>query len=139
MEKHLRDYLVKNLNKLEDGMTLWPVERGQRAVEFRVDDKNHRIDILARDVNGIPSVIETKVGRGHERTVGQALHYQECVRKILKIERVRVLIVAKEISAELISATTSLRDVSLVEYKEKGIFTKLSPALGIPRTESTRL
>ena len=134
-EMQLRDYLVKSLIKLENGMTLWPVERGQRAIEFRVDDRNHRVDILARDVNGIPTIIETKVGRGHERTVGQVLHYQECVRKILKVERVRVLIVAKEISAELISATTSLRDVSLVEYKEKGIFTKLSPSLGVPGTE----
>jgi hypothetical protein len=125
MEKELRDYLARNLNVLEDGMSLWPAERGQRAVEFRVSEKNRRIDILARDAAGIPTVIETKVHRGHERTVGQVLFYQDCVRKKLKAEKVRVLIVAKQISAELKAATASLPDVSLIEYSDKNNFKKL--------------
>lgn len=124
-ESHLRDYLARDLSQLEMGMTLWPVERAQRAVEFRVDNKNRRIDILARDASGIPTVIETKVHKGHERTVGQVLFYQDCVRKILKVEKVRVLIVAKQISTELKSATVSLPDVSLVEYSGTKTFRKL--------------
>lgn len=125
LEKHLRDHLAGNLNDLENGMTLWPVKRGQNAVEFRVDKKNRRIDILARDSSGIPTVIETKVHTGHERTVGQVLFYQDCVRKILKVERVRVLIVAKQVSAELKAATASLPDVSLIEYSGTKTFRKL--------------
>jgi hypothetical protein len=125
LEEHLRDYLAKNLRVLEDGMTLWPVDRGQRAVEFRVNEKNRRIDILARDASGIPTVIETKVHRGHERTVGQVLFYQDCVRRILKMEKVRVLIVAKQVSTELKAATARLPDVSLIEYSGTKTFRKL--------------
>ncbi|MGO8735296.1 MAG: endonuclease NucS domain-containing protein [Terriglobia bacterium] len=125
LEKDLRDYLARNLNNLENGMTLWPVERGQRAVEFRVNNKNRRIDILARDADGIPTVIETKVHRGHERTVGQVLFYQDRVRNILNVEKVRVLIVAEQVSAELKAATASLPDVSLIEYSGTKTFRKL--------------
>jgi len=125
LERHLRDYLARNLNDLECGMTLWPVARGQTAVEFRVNERNRRIDILARDATGIPTVIETKVHRGHERTVGQVLFYKDCARRILNVDRVRVLIVAKQFSAELKAATASLPDVSLIEYTGPRTFKKL--------------
>ncbi|MGA9055710.1 MAG: endonuclease NucS domain-containing protein [Terriglobia bacterium] len=115
-EEDLRDYLAGNLHVLERGMTLWPVGRGQRALEFTVDARHRRIDILARDASGIPTVIETKVHKGHERTVGQVLYYQERVREKLNVEKVRVLIVAKQISAELRAATARLPDVALLEY-----------------------
>jgi Holliday junction resolvase-like predicted endonuclease len=125
LEKHLRDYLARNLDMLENGMALWPVERGRTAVEFRVNNKNRRIDILARDSTGTPTVVETKVRRGHERTVGQVLFYQDCVRKILNVARVRVLIVAKQFSAELKAATGSLPDVSLIQYSGTKTFMKI--------------
>ena len=124
LERHLRDYLARNLNDLEIGMTLWPVARGRTAVEFSVNNKR-RIDILARDANGIPTVIETKVHRGHERTVGQVLFYKDCVRRMLNVEKVRVLIAAKQFSVELKAATASLPDVSLIEYSGTRTFRKL--------------
>jgi hypothetical protein len=116
LEEHLRDYLAANLNILEQGMTLWQRKQGQSALEFTVDARGRRIDILARDGSGVPTVIETKVRKGHERTVGQALYYQGRVREILKVEKVRVVIVAKHISAELRAAAGNLPDVSLFEY-----------------------
>ena len=126
LECDLRDHLAQNPSLLESGMTLWPVERGQSAVEFRVDGRNRRVDILARDANGIPTVIETKVHRGHERTVGQVLLYQERVRGILKMKKVRVVIVAKKISAELKAAAARLPDVSLMQYTGTKTFKRVS-------------
>jgi len=116
LEEHLRDYLAKNLHVLEDGMTLWPVGENQDAVEFAVDDNNRRIDIIAKDRDGIPTVIELKVSRGQEKTIGQSLYYRARVKELFKVRKVRIVIVAGEISPELRAATTELQDVALFEY-----------------------
>jgi hypothetical protein len=116
LEEHLRDYLAENLHVLEVGMTLWPLGENEDAVEFPVDDSNRRIDILARDKNGIPTVIELKVSRGHEKTIGQSLYYRARVKELLKAGKARIVIVAGEISPELKAATTDLQDVLLFEY-----------------------
>jgi hypothetical protein len=117
MEEHLRDYLADNLWKLEQGLTRWPVENGD-AVEFQVDDQGHsrRIDILAKDENGVPVVIELKVNRGHERTIGQVLYYRSRVKKKMQTPTVRIFIVAFAISPELRSAASEISDISLFEY-----------------------
>lgn len=113
-EEHLRDYLVDHLESLETGLELWPVGQDADAVEFPVNGR--RIDILARDKQGIPVVIELKVSRGHERTIGQCLYYRAEVRELLKHEKVRIFIVAQDIDKELIMATRELLDVVLFEY-----------------------
>jgi RecB family endonuclease NucS len=74
------------------------------------------VDILAKDKAGIPVVIELKVSRGHERTIGQALYYRAKVKEIFNVERVRIFIVALEMSLELRSAAKEVLDVSLFEY-----------------------
>jgi hypothetical protein len=117
LEEQLRDYLAENLGKLEPGLSLWPVENGD-AVEFPVDEQVHsrRIDILAKDHGGLPVVIELKVSRGHERTVGQALYYRARVKHLFHVQRVRIFIVAAEISPELRAAASEVADVLLFEY-----------------------
>lgn len=125
LEEHLRDYLAENLHVLEDGMALWPVGENQEAVEFAVDDNNRRIDILAKDRDGIPTVIELKVSRGHEKTIGQSLYYRARVKELFKVGKVRIVIVAGEISPELRAATTDLQDVSLFEYRLSMSLTKV--------------
>jgi Endonuclease NucS len=105
LEEQLRDYLAENLNILEPGLALWPVEDGD-AVEFQVDGQgpSRRIDILAKDGAGLPVVIELKVSRGHEKTVGQALYYRARIKQRFGAARVRIFIVAAEISRELLAA-----------------------------------
>jgi hypothetical protein len=125
LETHLRDYLAENLAALEPGMTLWPVGQDQDAVEFSVDKNNHRIDILARDSAGTPTVIELKVSRGYEKTIGQTLYYRTKIKEMLKVGKVRIIIVAREISPELKAATADLPDVSLFEYRLTMSLTKL--------------
>ncbi len=117
LEEQLRDYLAENLGKLEPGLSLWPVENGD-AVEFQVDEQgpSRRIDILAKDHGGLPVVIELKVSRGHERTVGQALYYRARVKHLFHVQRVRIFIVAAEISPELRAAASEVADVLLFEY-----------------------
>ena len=115
-EADLRDYLAKNLHLLETGLKLWPVEAGAKAVEYAVDARWHRIDILAQDGDGVPVVIELKVSKGHERAVGQALFYRARVKEIFKAKRARIIIVAQEISSELRAACGEVQDVTLFEY-----------------------
>ena len=117
LEEQLRDYLAENLGILESGLSLWPVENGD-AVEFQVDEQgpSRRIDILAKDRDGLPVVIELKVSRGHEKTVGQALYYRARIKKRFAAERVRIFIVAAEISPELRLAASEVSDVRWFEY-----------------------
>jgi hypothetical protein len=117
LEEQLRDYLAENLGILEAGLALWPVENGD-AVEFQVDEQgpSRRIDILAKDRGGLPMIIELKVSRGHEKTVGQALYYRARIRHRFGAERVRIFIVAAEISPELRAAASEVSDVLMFEY-----------------------
>ena len=117
LEEQLRDYLAENLGILEPGLSLWPVENGD-AVEFQVDESgpSRRIDILAKDCIGLPVVIELKVSRGHEKTVGQALYYRAKIKHKFGAKRVRIFIVAAEVSPELRAAASEVSDVFLFEY-----------------------
>ncbi len=89
LEAQLRDYLAKNLNKLEKGLVFW--NDSALSVEFGIDGK--RIDILAKDVEGVPVVIELKRAKAYDKVVGQALLYQALVANKLKLGRVRVILV----------------------------------------------
>ena len=117
LEEQLRDYLAENLGILEPGLSLWPVENGD-AVEFPVDENgpSHRIDILAKDHDGLPVVIELKVSKGHEKTIGQALYYRARIKQKFSAKRVRIFIVAAEISPKLRAAASEVSDVLLFEY-----------------------
>ncbi len=111
-ESHLRDYLARNLHLLEPGLLLWSSEL--ESVEFDVDGR--RIDILAKDRTGTPLIIELKVTRGHERTVGQCLYYRAKLKTLLNAPEIRIMIVAQEISDELRLACSEIKLLKLFEY-----------------------
>jgi hypothetical protein len=113
VEAQLRDYLAKNLSKLEKGLTFW--QQSPPSVEFCIEKK--RIDILAKDSEGLPVVIELKKGNAYDKVVGQALLYQALVAAKLKVPRVRVILVANEISPELRWASSGQLDFKLFEYE----------------------
>lgn len=112
-EEHLRDYLAKHLHILESGMTLWSGSE-MESVEFSIEGR--RIDILAKDNQNVPVVVELKVSRGHEKTIGQCLYYRAKIKELMKVDRVRIFIVAEEISPELKLAAKEVSDVTLFEY-----------------------
>jgi len=114
-ERDLQNFLVKNLDLVEDGLKLYEDE-GITGVEYPVGGR--RIDILAVDIEGALVVIELKVSRGHDRVVGQILRYLGWIKQNLAEEgqHVRGIIVAKEITEDLQLACMMTTDISLREY-----------------------
>ncbi len=121
-EEHLRDYLARNLNILEPGLTLWTGSELE-SVEFSIQGR--RVDILAKDIRGLPVVVELKVSRGHERTIGQCLYYRAKIKEVLNASQVRIFIVAQEISPELKLAAQEVPEVTLFEYSLSMIVRRL--------------
>ena len=116
-ERDLQNYLVQNLGLLEPGLKLYEDEDGEfNGVEFPAGQRY--IDILAVGTDGAYVVIETKVSRAYDRVVGQILRYMGWIKENLASDTsVRGIIVASEISEDLILATSSVGNIRLVEYK----------------------
>jgi hypothetical protein len=117
-EDDLRNYLAKNLSLIEPGLSLYEDEEdGIRGIQFPVGGRF--IDILAVSSKGDLVVIELKVSRGHERVVGQLARYLGWVRKNLADagQKVRGVIVARQISQDLELACSELPHVRLFEYQ----------------------
>jgi hypothetical protein len=114
-EKDLQNYLVRNLHHLESGLRLYE-EEGLSGVEYNAGGRY--IDILAVDSNGAFVVIELKVSKGYDRVIGQLLRYMGWVESNLAEQKsVRGMIIASEITQDLILATSHIADrVKLFEY-----------------------
>jgi hypothetical protein len=112
-ESDLRDFLAKNPTRIEAGLCLYS-NGGQSGVEFPIE--NGYIDILAVDHEKRFVVIELKVGRGRNKTVGQLLYYMGWVDKNLGKGPCRGMIIAKEISDDLILAVQRVPGVSVSRY-----------------------
>jgi hypothetical protein len=118
-ESDLRNYLAKNLSHVEPGLRLYD-EDGITGIEFPVGGRF--IDVLAVDLNNDLVVIELKVSRGYDRVVGQLARYARYVAWIKKNQadtgqRVRGVIVAREITEDLLLAASQMTDVQLFEYE----------------------
>jgi len=124
-ESDLRDFLAKNLTILERGLRLYE-EEGITGVEFPVGGRF--IDILAITPEGNYVVIELKVSRGYDRVVGQILRYMAWIAKnqAEPTQRVRGIIVAREITADLSLACSGLPNVQLFEYQLSVSLKKIS-------------
>ena len=120
-EKDLQQFLAKNLELIEPGFQLYKDEEDPNitGIEFPTEDR--RIDILATDKAKNYVVIELKVSKGHDRVVGQLLRYMGWIKPNLANEnqKVRGVIIAREISEDLKLATSMVHDVRLMEYELK--------------------
>ena len=114
-EKDLQNFLAKNLSLIEPGLSLY-LEEEISGIEFPVG--NRFIDILAIDSNNNYVVIELKVSRGYDRVVGQILRYMAWIRKnhAEESQKVRGIIIAREISDDLLLACSETNNVELYEY-----------------------
>ena len=114
-EKDLQNFLAKNLSLIEPGLSLY-MEEEISGIEFPAG--NRSIDILAIDSKNNYVVIELKVSRGYDRVVGQILRYMAWIRKNHAEEgqKVRGIIIAREISDDLLLACSETTNVELYEY-----------------------
>lgn len=114
-ETDLQNFLAKNLYLIEGGLSLYN-EEGITGLEFPVGSRF--IDILAKDKNNNYVVIELKVSRGYDRVVGQILRYMAWIRKnhAEENQKVRGIIIAREISEDLLLACSETQNVDLFEY-----------------------
>ncbi|EHR41307.1 endonuclease NucS domain-containing protein [Alishewanella jeotgali] len=119
LESHLRDYLAKNLPKLnvfDSKLSIYLSHDGRDGVEFQTDVGP--IDILALDDFGNFVVLELKLGRGPDATLGQILRYMGWVKKHLANGKdVRGIIVASEIPTKLRYAVSQVPSVRVMEYE----------------------
>jgi hypothetical protein len=108
-ERDLQNFLAKNLNIIESGLTFY-------GLEYPVG--NRAIDILALDKDNNYVVIELKVSRGYDRVVGQILRYIAWIRKNQAEgnQKVRGIIIAREITEDLILACSEIQNIDLFEY-----------------------
>jgi hypothetical protein len=116
-ENDLRNYLVRNLSVIEKGLKIYAAQDGTTGAEFFVPGTSRRIDILATDNQNNFVVIELKVSRGYEKVIGQTLYYQSMIKTHFKQDKVRGIIIAREITPELKAATQFLPDFELFEYQ----------------------
>lgn len=114
LEAHLRDFLAKDLERIEPGLKLYKSE-DRSGVEYSVD--GGRIDILAIDQSGRYVVIELKLSQGRNKALGQLLYYMGWVDANLGNTSSRGIVIANEISNELTIAVSRAPDVSLYKYK----------------------
>jgi endonuclease len=115
-ESDLRDYLAKNLQIIESGLRLYE-EEGIVGIEFPVGGRF--IDILAVDAQGDFVVIELKVSRGYDRVIGQLLRYMAWIQnnQTESGQKVRGVIVARDMSEDSLLACSLIPDVELFEYE----------------------
>jgi len=115
-EEDLKNYLSENLPIIEAGLKLYEGEDGRNGIEYSVDTNHKRVDILAIDTKDVPVVIELKVSRGYEKVIGQTLYYKSRIKNIFNTDKVRMIIIAREITEQLKLATEDITDVELFEY-----------------------
>jgi endonuclease len=114
-ESDLRDFLARNLPSIETGLILYE-EEGISGIEFPVGGRS--IDLLAIDKQNNYVVIELKVSKGSDRVIGQLLRYMAWIEQnqAEANQKVRGIIIAREISDDLRLATSKISDVELFEY-----------------------
>jgi hypothetical protein len=115
-ETDLRDFLARNLSLLQRGLRLYEDE-GITGIEFPVGGRF--VDILAVTPEKDYVVIELKVSRGYDRVVGQLLRYMAWIAKnhAEPHQKVRGIIVAREITPDLLLACSGLASVELFKYQ----------------------
>ena len=115
LEAHLRDFLARNLDRIEAGLRLY--ESSERnGIGFPIE--GGRIDLLALDSNQKYVVIELKLSQGRNKTLGQLLYYMGWVDQRIGMDHApcRGLIIASQITEDLSVAVSRAPGISLAKY-----------------------
>jgi hypothetical protein len=114
LEAHLRDFLARNLERIEPGLRLYETAE-RKGIEYPVE--GGRIDLLALDRRDNYVVIELKLSQGRNKTLGQLLYYMGWVDQHLGESPCRVYIIASEITEDLSVAVSRVPGVNLAKYR----------------------
>jgi hypothetical protein len=108
-EKILEDILERNMDLIEPGMTL---------IKRQLETEIGRIDLFARDKDGVLTVIELKKDKTDDEVFGQISRYLGwCEKTKARTSNVRGIIIAKRIGKRLWSAVDGHdTPVELMEY-----------------------
>ena len=127
-EKDLQQFLAKNLELIEPSLHLYKDDDDDEITGLEFPAGDRFIDILATDKQKDYVIVELKVSKGYDRVVGQLLRYMAWIKQNLATEKqkVRGVIIAREISDDLIMATSLVPDVTLLEYQLKVTLQKVT-------------
>lgn len=115
LEKDLEEYIIRNLNQIENGLKLYS-EEGVSGRQFNTEVG--RIDILATDMKDNFVVIELKAGKANYSAIGQALGYISWVRQnMAKDKEVRGIIIADDFDKKLKYAASETANIILKQYE----------------------
>lgn len=119
LERDLQLALRRSIEQLEPGLTIIDGDREKTVA-------SGRIDITARDQEGLTVVIELKAGAADRDAVGQLLSY---VGDLMDQEtKVRGILVAREFTPRAVSAARAAPGVRLVSYSFQFTFQTVGEA-----------
>ncbi|MFC2046503.1 endonuclease NucS domain-containing protein, partial [Chloroflexota bacterium] len=107
VEKDLENFIAAQPYVIEPGLTL---------VKTQYETGVGRIDLLLKDRQGRPVVVETKRGRESDKVVGQVLRYMGWL-LANENDQVRGIILVSEPDARLEYAAFAVPNIDLVTYK----------------------
>lgn len=112
LEKDLHSYLATRVGEIENGLML-----AEYGVEHQTEAG--RIDILAKDEQGRPVVIELKAGKAKDSALGQLLGYMGCIGAgpTSQEREVRGILVASDFEPRVVFAAKGLPTIKLIRYR----------------------
>jgi hypothetical protein len=118
LERDLQNALRAQIEHLESGLTV--IDAGkERSVS------SGRIDITARDRNGITVIIELNAGDADRNAIGQILAYMGDI--LTEEKSVRGIIIARDFTASAIAAARAAPKVELRRYRITFSFPSVHP------------
>ena len=128
LERDLENFLVADLNQLEDGLQLFSRD-GKSGKQFDVGDAG-RIDLLCIDQAQNFVVLELKSGEADDKVCAQVLRYMGWVKKNVAGGRgVRGIIVANDFSEKLKYAVMPVPAIILKKYEVRFRFADIAVAV----------
>lgn len=112
-EKEINNFLAKNLNLVEEGLSLI-------KQEFKIDE-HQNIDLLCKDINQKLVIVKIKKGIASDNLVGQILRYIVGIKKKFKTNDIRIILIVEKKRDFIVPALESLEYDIQIKYLRKTI------------------
>ena len=108
-EKQLEDYLIDNLDLIEEGLVF---------VGRQIEISDGIIDILAKDKEGILCIIELKINED-KSIVWQTMYYPEEIKNKYNQDKVRIMTIVPHYSKQIIKVLQKVENIEMFKYNIK--------------------